>query len=177
MIPDSSRTVLFLQGVTLCPIGDGSDLSTRQLVFDRCSEAAAFVGELLPRFPHLETLVLSEMKALDFLQMLYRLPTSIRRVHILQPDMNYEHPEVYDVPIVLPHLESFTFTLLTLAADQGPKTPADGRLKTLAVFQDAVEAFVEALVEAPRCTYRFLYSTKSPKSALEDALAAFKLDL
>ena len=139
------------------------------LILANCRALSASLGELLDRFGRLETLVLveTENENDDLVSTLVSLPTTVRCVHVLDGYI-YINDDLPDAPVVLPHLESFTFTLLLLKA-----TPADAGLDALAGLQHAVELSVVA----PRCTFKYLRSTKAPEDALADAMADLGLDL
>lgn len=173
-LPVSSKTVLCLRSIWLGAVTAGDSLSARRLVLDKCWEAAALVGDILLRCPHLETLVLSETKDHRILKMVQSLPASIRGAHVLQQDLKLDNPDYYrsDPPIVLPLLEAFTFTWLR-PADRESHVLADADSDALVEVQQAVKS----IMTAPQCTFKFLRSTMSPKDALADALATLELDL
>lgn len=151
---------------------DVDDLDPLHLIFDKCWLEAAAATELLGRFHHLETLVLFETEVDNFVQTLLALPTTIRRVHSLQQDVHF-NTYSYGASVVLPRLESFTFTWLLPPTDSGPQILAGDDLDALADLQQVVES----MVDAPQCTFKYLHSVKSPEDAFADALAALKLDL
>lgn len=169
LIPASSTTVLYLRNVSLCGDEDDGYLSTRQLVFGKCEALEASVGDMLDVCPHIEILVLFDTKEHNLLLTVYSLPASIRHVHILQHAFhdNVDHYRHYPWR-VLPQLESFTFELLLPSTG----TPADNDRDALAQLQQAVES----ILDAPRCTFKNVRSTKSPEGALADALAKLGLD-
>lgn len=93
-------------------------------------------------------------------------------MYVLQQDIHLrENP--YGASVVLPGLESFTFTWLLPPTNSGPQLLAHDDLDTFADLQRDVKS----VVNAPQCTFTFLRSTTSPEDALADALAALELDL
>lgn len=165
LVPISSEMVLSLRYTCLCPQADNRDVDLRHLILSNCWAVDGSVGAHLRRFHHLETLVAFESDFRSVVSTVAALPTSIRHVHILEQMVFIIWCHT---PTDLPHLESFTFTLL-LSED----TPADDGSDALAALQHAVESSV---VAPPRCTFKYLCSTKAPEDALADALAAFGLD-
>ena len=177
MIPASSETLLFLRNVSLGADENDDDLSTRQLIFEKCWAHEVFVDQVLDRCPHLETLVLSDMYHFNLIHLIRTvdsLPTSVRHVHILQHNIYTGNIDVDHSahPRVLPHLESFTYTLLSDESE--PQTHADDGPDRGALAK--VQQAVESTLDAPQCTFKYLRSTESPEDALADALAAFGLD-
>ena len=174
-LPLANETVLYLRSVDLCAEGGTGGYATRHMIFHRCWASGASLSKVLSRFAHLETLVLFETDVEGLVSTLIALPTSLQHVHILED--NFEiNEDRFISRLVLPHLESFTYTLLS-SGTSAPQTPADddndgSDANTLAAVQQAVESSIAA----PKCTFKFLCSTASPADALADALAAFKLD-
>jgi hypothetical protein len=160
--------MLFLRHIDLEREGDVGDREARHLVFDACWSASTYVGDVVGRFPRLETLILSETEANDLMSVIETLPSTIRRVHILLHEIH-----VHNSRVDLPHLEFFTFTWLQRSAENGPQTSADDNLDALEDLRRAVNS----IVNAPQCTFKYLRSTESPEDALADALAALKMDL
>ena len=167
-LPVSSKTALFLRKMNLGVEGDWSDLSAldlRQVVFDQSYSMDVNLCVLLVDFRRLETLVISEGGGNDTVTLAVMLPVSIQRVHLLQHTFYIEENQPDD-PHDLPHLESFTFTWI---AD---RTPAEEDSDSLTHLRRAIESNIVA----PQCTFKYLRSTKSPASALADALAELGLD-
>lgn len=124
--------------------------------------------DLIEAFHRLKTLVLSE-SAVNYPQSLVKiLPASIRRVHLLQHVL-YIDEDRPDNPRDLLHLESFTFTWLVPAAQCPAPAQEDSDLLV------DLQRVVDANIVAPQCTFKYRRSTKSPESALADAVAAFNL--
>lgn len=171
-LPLSSETVLFLRNIGLDTDMYINDLDPRHLIFDKCVLNAVSANELLGRFHHLETLVLYKTDVEDYMRTLAKLPMTIRRVHVLQQDVYY-NKYTYGASVVLPRLESFTFTWLLPPTDSGPQLLAGDNLDTFADLRRDVKS----IANAPQCTFKFLRSTRSPEDALADALAALNLDL
>ena len=167
--------MLYLRSVVLDTEGDTGDLDARHLVFDKCWWAGSSATDVLFRFHQLETVVLYVLETLvdDFVRMLANLPTTIRRVHVLEHRVYGIHDPL-DARHVLPHLESFTYTLLCSEGSE-PQTHADDGPDADALAE--VQQLLESSLDAPQCTFKYLRSTKSPEDALADAVAAFKLDL
>ena len=93
-------------------------------------------------------------------------------MHILEHEFNIAGGRSI-APHVLPHLESFTYTLLPSSetpADEGNDGPGANKLAE-------VQQVVASGIVAPKCTFKFLRSTRSPEDAAAEALAALKLDL
>ena len=98
------------------------------------------------------------------------LPTTIRSVHILECTFDGDdHP---GAPIVLPHLESLVFTSFGPSTGSGVQKPANDNAYSL----DSLQPLVESFVVAPRCTFKYLRSTKSSEKALAVALAELGLE-
>ena len=172
-LPISSKTALFLRNMILDMEGNASDLSAldlRQVVFDRCSSRDARVCDLLEGFHRLETLILSAGGTSDPVTLMVMLPASIRRVHLLLHIFDVQEDQT-DSPRDLPRLESFTFTWLVPAGHIEYRAPAQEDSDSLTDLQRVIKANVVA----PQCTFKYLRSTKSPESALADAVAAFNL--
>lgn len=91
-LPLSSETVLCLRNIALNRDRDVDNLDPRHLIFDNCYLNEVCANELLGRFHHLETLVLFETFVEDFTRMLVILPTTVRRVHVLQQDVHFPDP-------------------------------------------------------------------------------------
>jgi hypothetical protein len=136
-LPLSSETVLFLRNIALDTDRDDEDLEPRHLMFHKCSLDEAPATKLLSRFAHLETLVLFETEVDNFMQTLLALPTTIRHVHSLQQDVDL-NTYSFGASVVLPRLESFTFTWLLPPTDSGPQLLADDDLDALARLQRRV---------------------------------------
>ena len=170
LLPASSKTVLFLRNVVLDVAGDIGHLDTRHLIFDKCWWANTSPGDLLDRFHHLETLVLFDIGDSNLVSLITALPTTIWHVHILEHDskINEGRP---NAPHVLPHLDSFTYTLISRESE--PQTRADDGPDREALAK--VQQVVEAIIDAPQCTFKYVQSTRSPEDAMADALAALQL--
>ena len=167
--------MLFLRNIVLDAKGHDGDLDARLLVFDKCWWADPSAGNLLVRFHQLETLVSYVFGKFidDFVCLLASLPTTIRRVHVLE-DSFYSEQELLDAPHALLHLESFTYTLLS-AGESAPETRADDGPDRDALAE--VQQLVESILDAPQCTFKFRRSTMSPEAALAESLAILRLDL
>ena len=166
----SSETTVFLHcGSFYANAGDGN-LETRTLVIDRCWTAETPISDLLLPFHRLETLVVIDTGEDELVSMIVALPSIIRHVHVLEREFDIDDDRP-DVPNVLPHLESFTFTWLLPSTENGPRALADDDPDALVELQRTVES----AVIAPKCTFKYLRSTKSPDDALADAVADFKL--
>jgi hypothetical protein len=129
--------VLFLRYIRLPMDRNVDNLNPLHSIFDKCWLEAAAATELLGRFHHLETLVLFETEVDNLMQTLLALPTTIRRVHLLQQDVNF-NTHSHGASVVLPRLESFTFTWLLPPTDSGPQLLADDDLDALARLQRRV---------------------------------------
>lgn len=169
-VPSASTTVLRMIGLH---VDDASgELDARQLVFDKCWEDNAGPDEVLERCPNIETVIISETTDLNLLTTVENLPASIRHVHILHDEVDLDDVGIpYPAPdarLVLSRLESFTFTLLPDKEDPGT---AEDDAEALADLKQAVSL----LIDAPRCRFRYLRSTKSPEDELADAMADFGL--
>ena len=169
-LPLSSETVLFLRNIGIDTVRDTGDLDTRHLVFDKCWWADLSATDLLVRFHQLETLVLFETEGHDLVWLLADLPTTMRRVYLLQQEIRIDEARRNN-SIVLPRLESFTSTWLQ--PDRESHRLADADSDALAELPQAVES----ITDAPQCTFKYLRSTQSPEDALADALAALEMDL
>ncbi|GAA5982762.1 hypothetical protein JCM10908_006775 [Rhodotorula pacifica] len=144
-------------------------MDVRRLVLRNCGADWQFVHKL-QRFPCLETLLLFEAKTDAMLAAAFvALPPSIRRVEILQSDID-RFVKILAMfrawKTTLPNLESFTFTWLRSDAVDAQEQAAD-----LAKVRKAVES----ILDAPMCTFDFARSTKSPQDALGDAVTALNL--
>lgn len=146
------------------------NVDIRHLVFEVCWSAGVIVRELGLRFSRLETLILHRKGTVDPVTILGLLPASIQRVHLLHHNF-YNPEEQADIPYGLPQLESFTLTWLVPAAASEPTMQADPDSDLLPDLQRRIES----AVIAPKCTFKYLRSTKSPDEALADAVADFKL--
>lgn len=160
-----------MRNIKLCAEGIERGYDTRHMIFHTCWWASSFV---LNRFPRLETLVWFEPTNIGYDNLgaaLNNLPTSVRGVHILE--RNYRNSvNQRDPPRVLPHLDSFTYTLLP---GRAPQTPEDDGPAQDALAE--VQQAVESIIVAPRCTFKYVRWMESPEEALANALAAFKLQL
>ena len=173
LLPLSSETALFLRNIALeMDDGDIGEPQARHLIFDKCWWVEVSAADLLVRFHHLETLVL-DVRDNNLVSLITALPTTIRRVHILEHNFEIDEHRSH-APRVLPHLESFTYTLLS-SGDSAPQTPEDvgPDRDPLAEVRQAVES----ILAAPQCTFKYLRSTRSPEDALADAVAELGLDL
>ncbi|GAA5954001.1 hypothetical protein JCM8115_003280 [Rhodotorula mucilaginosa] len=147
--------------------------ATRHMIFHRCWAIESDLRDVLNRFPHIETLVFFETEVEDLVSKLTALPTPIRRVHILEHNVEFGG-ERYSSQHVLPHLESFTYTSLS-SGESAPQTPEDDGPDQNALAE--VQQAVESILDAPQCAFKDVRSTQSPEDALADALATLELDL
>jgi hypothetical protein len=171
-LPSSSKTVLFLRNTGLGMEEDDGDLDICHLILDNCWAISASAADLLDRCRRLETLVFVETETDDLVSTLASMPRTVRSVHVLDGYI-YTDNDLSDAPVVLPHLESFTFTWLPSSANSGSPTPATEVPNPDALAE--LQHIVESVVDAPQCTFKYLRSTKSRDEALADALAAFDL--
>lgn len=177
-LPLASETVLFLRNIDISAQGTEGGYDTRHMILDNCWATEISLCTVLDRFPHLETLVFFDTvidfhdQIGDLASKLIALPTPIRHVHIIEHNFKI-YEDQPDAQHVLPHLESFTYTLLSdeselqTHAGDGPDRDA------LAKAQQAIGS----MLHAPQCTFKYQCSTESPEDALADALAALDLDL
>lgn len=164
-LPLASETALFLRNIFFRADENDSHPDTRHLVFDEC-----YFGDprrLLSRFHLLETFVLFKSEIHHPLSALFALPTTIRHVHVLEPCFFREHNPP-DARHVLPHLESFTYTLLSSRDAPAHVGPDEDDLAE-------VQQAVELIIDAPQCAFKYVRSTESPEEALANALASLKL--
>lgn len=176
-LPVLSKTVVFLRSVGIGTRGDLNNLDPRQLVVDNCYMSSKLIGDTLYQFRRLKTLVLSETQGENLVSIIYSLPSSIQRVHLLQhnidiDDLEADHPGVRSH---LPRLESFTFTLFQPSAISESQSSAADDLASDALVK--LQQAVETTVDAPQCTFKYLQSAKWSDDALADALAKWGISL
>lgn len=150
-----------------CAAEDNPHFNTRHLIFDTCD--IANMERLLRQFHRLETLVLFDTNTYHLFSSLFALPTTMRRVHIMEHN-SYLEEVPPNTRRVLPHLESFTFTL---PPGRVPQTPEDDDPEQADLAE--VQQVVESIIDAPQCTFKYVRSTESPEKALANALASLKL--
>lgn len=170
-VPVSSETVLFLRYMEIFRDVNDGDLDPHQLVMDQCWASEPSLRQLLLRFHRLETLVLFQVEE-ALLSMMTALPTTIRRIQILQHDIDIDD-DPPAVPNVLSRLDSFTFVWLKSSPDSESEPSASD-----VSYCDALanlKQTVESTIVAPRCIFKYLQTTKSPEDALADALAELGL--
>lgn len=174
-LPLASETALFLRNIDLCPVEGVGGYGTRHMVFHGFRATGASLLYVLRKFPQLETLFFFKPRVPDLVSMLVALPTPIRRVHILEHKFEIDEDRP-NARLVLPHLESFTYTLLFSEQRESLQTSADdGNDAPGADHLVEVHQVVESSIDAPLCAFNFLRSTKSPEEALADALATCNL--
>ena len=176
MLPLASERALFLRNINFRAEGTVG-YATRHMIFHGCWATEASLRNILNGFRQLETLIFFEtdVAIYDLASKLIALPTSLGRVHIIEHYFYEEHNPL-DARHALPHLQSFTYTLLS-SGESALWTPADdGNDNPDADALAEVQQAVESIVDAPQCTFKFLCSTE-PEDALAGALAALKLDM
>jgi hypothetical protein len=176
-LPVLSKTVVFLRSVGIGTRGDLNNLDPRQLVVDNCYMSSKLIGDTLYQFRRLKTLVLSETQGENLVSIIYSLPSSIQRVHLLQhnidiDDLEADHPGVRSH---LPRLESFTFTLFQPSAISESQSSAADDLASDALVK--LQQAVETMVDAPQCTFKYLQTAKWSDDALADASAKWGISL
>ena len=141
------------------------------MIFHSCWATEGALSYVLDRFPHLETLVFFNTEVDNLVSTLVAPPASLRHVHILEHSIKISWAQI-DARHVLPHLESFTYTLL-FSGESEPQAGADdgSERHELVNLQQAVES----IIDAPHCSFKYVRSIRSPEDALADALAAVKL--
>ncbi|KWU45290.1 hypothetical protein RHOSPDRAFT_33236 [Rhodotorula sp. JG-1b] len=171
LLPLASETVLFLRNIDISAQGTEHGYATRHMIFHSCWATEGSLSYVLDRFPHLETLVFFNTEVDHLVSTLVAPPASLRHVHILEHSIKTLWAQI-DARHVLPHLESFTYTLL-FSGESEPQAGADdgSERHELVDLQQAVES----IIDAPHCSFKYVRSIRSPEDALADALAAVKL--
>lgn len=163
--------MLFLRNIDISAYGTEHGYATRHMIFHSCRATEGSLTYVLDQFPHLETLVFFDPEVDNLVSTLVTPPASLRHVHILEHSINISWAQI-DARHVLPHLESFTYTLLFSGESEPQARANDGSERhELVDLQQAVES----IIDAPHCTFKYVRSIRSPEDALADALAAFKL--
>ncbi|GAA5982784.1 hypothetical protein JCM10908_006787 [Rhodotorula pacifica] len=168
-LPVADKTTLVLRNAELDLMDSATICGTRKLVIDKCY--TGFLN-LQQRFPNLERLV-CQSDMIGCRRQLDKLPTRIRHIHALHSDVVLPDPDwttMVKAAITLPNLETFTFTWITSKTDNAQDQSA-GDTDPLAKLRKAVES----ALKAPKCTFDFSRSTKSPQDALAAAIAALDL--
>ena len=178
LLPPASESVLFLRNIDLTTYGGMGGYATRHMILDNCWAPEISLSTVLDRLPHLETLVFFETvieiddQIDDLASKLIALQTPIRHVHIIEHNFKI-YEDQPNAQHVLPHLQSFTYKLLSDESESQTHAGDGPDRDALAKVQQAVES----ILHAPQCTFKYQCSTESPEDALANALAALDLDL
>lgn len=158
-LPLSRRTTLSFRNTDLDGTIRSAGCLVRNLILDRCDIFSIF--GFLSGFPDLEVFVACELSVPGQEPGFDWVPRSVRHIHILQRNSIYVDSHRPALPATFPVLESLTFTWLQPSEFGIPDVDIANPLPDL-------RRFVESSVVAPRCTFRFLRSSKLSKDALAD---------
>ena len=148
-LPLSQRTTVLSRRTFLDWGFDNPPFPMLHLLLDNCG--AFIISEMLPNYPQLEGFVSYESLAVDCAEDFAWLPSSLRRIHILQKDYSgfLQSPEEI---AHFPLLESLTFTWLQPDAGE-----SHSGVDPLAEVSDpfcGLRQHVESAIVAPQCTVK-----------------------